>query len=468
MSKRQTATGRRQTGRTRQTADGGRQTTVPARVIAPPAVDPNELLRRHLNAAISTASLSDAEPDEPVPSSARKRARNDPRAASRLATVSLVQDDDVLRWVYDPPPSSSRRRARRAAAGASDENVVHGFQFLEVPPNEVIAKLEGLDRSLTPNRGLRQWTNGQPGPVTNAAKNGKVLLLVHGTFSKGDMYFEELAAAPDGPGFLTRCEATYDAVVTFDHPTLSMSPWINAIDLAKAMAGFTGPIDVICHSRGGLVVAWWLFHARPAVQRVVFVGSPLEGTSLAAPAKLKHALDLLGNFARALGAAGNAAATAVPMLAFAGGLMKILGGVLSLGAGSPLLDAGVAIVPGLASQSRVGNNFELERLFSEDWATRYQLHAILSNYEPAISLEPWWKFWTHFREIPGKIADWGADVIFAGPNDLVVDTASMTWLGGASIPKARQLEFKGSEAVHHCAYFRQEKTIDFLTGVLKI
>lgn len=357
---------------------------------------------------------------------------------------------------------------RRAALGVGDEKVVHGFQFLEVPPNEVIAKLENLDDSLTPERNLRQWTNGQPGPVTKAARTGKVLLLVHGTFSKGDMYFEEFEATAEGQSFLASCEAKYDAVITFDHPTLSMSPWINGIDLAKELADFTGPIDVICHSRGGLVVAWWLFQARPAVKRIVFVGSPMEGTSLAAPAKLKQALDLLGNFARALGAVGNAAASAVPMLGLAGGLMKILGGVLSLGADSPPIDAGVAIIPGLASQSRVRNNFELARLFSQDWSTRYELHAVLSNYEPKVVQEPLWKFWSHFRDIPGKIADFGADVIFSGPNDLVVDTASMTLLGGVAIPKARQLEFTGAEAVHHCAYFRQKKTLDFLSGVLNL
>src|SRR6185503_10572750 len=153
--------------------------------------------------------------------------------------------------------------------------------------------------------------NGQPGPIKKAALKGRLLLLVHGTFSRGDMYFEEFAATPDGQTFLTSCAKKYDAVVTFDHPTLAMSPWINALDLSQAMAGCAGPIDVICHSRGGLAVAWWLFHARPPVERVVFVGSPLEGTSVAAPANLKRALDLLGNFARALGTMGNAAATAV-------------------------------------------------------------------------------------------------------------------------------------------------------------
>jgi pimeloyl-ACP methyl ester carboxylesterase len=439
--------------------------------LSAPVADPqpNDLLRRNIAAAVQAAGLSDAEPDATFGGgSARKRARLDPRAGSRLATVALVQEDDVLRWVYDPPPASSRRRARRASTSMDDRDVIHGFQFLEVPPNEVVAKLQNLDLSMTPARGLRVWTDGQPDSIKKSTLKGRVLLLVHGTFSRGDMYFAEFAATPDGQKFLTACGKKYDAVLTFDHPTLAMSPWINALDLTRAMASCAGPIDVICHSRGGLAVAWWLFHAQPPVERVVFVGSPLEGTSVAAPANLKRALDLLGNFARALGTMANAAATAVPMLAFAGGLMKVLGGVLSLGASSPLIDAGVAIVPGLAAQSRVGNNFELERLFAEDWGKRYQLHAILSNYEPSVSPDPWWKFWKHFREMPGRALDWGADVIFKGPNDLVVDTPSMIRLGNVSVAKARQLEFHGDDAVHHCAYFRQPQTFDFLKSVLKV
>lgn len=434
-----------------------------------PALEPqaNDLLRLHMAAAVRKAGLSDPEPASSFEGgSARKRARFDPRAGSRLATVALVQEDDVLRWVYDPPPASMRRRARRAGSSMDDTDVVHGFQFLEVPPNQIVRKLEDLDDSLTPNRGLRQWIGGKPQPVEKPLK-GRVLLLVHGTFSRGDMYFEELGATTEGQKFLTACEK-YDAVVTFDHPTLAMSPWLNALDLTRAMAGCTGPIDVVCHSRGGLAVAWWLFHAQPPVARVVFVGSPLIGTSLAAPANLKRALDLLGNFARALGTVGNAAATAVPMLGIAGGLMKILGGVLSLGANSPLLDAGITIVPGLAAQSRVGNNFEIARLFADDWTKRYELHAVLSNYEPKADPDPWWKFWKYFRNIPGRALDWGADVIFDGPNDLVVDTSSMTRLGNVTVPKARQLEFAGSAAVHHCGYFRQPRTLDFLASALKL
>jgi pimeloyl-ACP methyl ester carboxylesterase len=434
-----------------------------------PAPDAHDLLRMNMEAAIRQANLSDPDTDRVFGGSTRKRARRDPRAGSRLATAALVQDDGILRWEYDPPPVSSRRRARRGGL-SSDPDVVHGFQFLEVPPNEFTAKLEDLDRRLTPQRHLRRWVRGDGTEIKKAAFGGSVLLFVHGTFSKGDMFIEEFnaAAAPKGPSFLDKCEKKYDAVLTFDHPTLSVGPWLNALDLAMAMRDVKGPIDVVCHSRGGLVVAWWLFHAAPKVRRIVFVGSPLEGTSLAAPARLRAALDLLGNMARALGTAANASATAVPMLAIAGGLFKLLGGILSFGGSSPLLDAGVNLVPGLVSQSRVQNNLELQRLFAQDWAKKLDLYAVLSDYEPTGSPEPWWKFWNHFRSIPGRVADSAADTIFEGPNDLVVDTASMTQLGASSIPAANRLDLTGPQSPHHCSYFRDQRAVDFLTTVLGV
>ncbi len=63
--------------------------------------------------------------------------------------------------------------------------------------------------------------------------------------------------------------------------------------------------------------------------------------------------------------------------------MKILGGMLSFGAGTPLVDAGIAVVPGLASQSRVANNYELLRLFADQWARPLELHSVSSDYAPA-------------------------------------------------------------------------------------
>jgi pimeloyl-ACP methyl ester carboxylesterase len=424
-----------------------------------------------LATAVADYQLSDIETDEDrvTGSSVRKRAFRQARAGSKLASVSLVRDDEVLRWVYEPPPASiGRRRGRRALSLVDPVNVIPGFQFREIPPNEVRKKLSELDDKLTPNRGLRAWVNGKPQAYDAKKMAGPLLLLIHGTFSKGDMYLEEFGSTPEGKTFLANAAKNYSAILTFDHPTLTVAPWLNALDLQRELGVPKGPIDVVCHSRGGMVASWWFYFYQPKVRNVVFVASPLEGTSLAAPARIKSALDLLGNLARGVGTVANTAATVVPMLAVAGGLMKILGGVISFTARSSLLDAGVGLVPGLVAQSRDASNFELERLYSSDWASKLRIHAVQSNYEPPENVDPWWKFWSRFRQIPGQLANFGADKVFAGPNDLVVDFASMTQMGVFTIPIDNRLDLTAERSVHHCAYFRQKKTVEFLTGVLEL
>ena len=58
---------------------------------------------------------------------------------------------------------------------------------------------------------------------------------------------------------------------------------------------------------------------------MVFVGSPLAGTSLASPYRLRAALDMMANVANALSLAGQAASTVFPLAAGAAGLAKVLG-----------------------------------------------------------------------------------------------------------------------------------------------
>jgi hypothetical protein len=102
------------------------------------------------------------------------------------------------------------------------------------------------------------------------------------------------------------------------------------------------------------------------VDQVVFVGSPLMGTSLASPTGCARRwtfwpmADAMSQLAR-----GTALAfpPAMPLALGVAGLAKVLGRVLNLGAALPLADAVVGLVPGLMSQSRVDNNLELAQLF---------------------------------------------------------------------------------------------------------
>jgi pimeloyl-ACP methyl ester carboxylesterase len=415
-----------------------------------------------LDGVVASLGLADAATTSAIPTALRRRRGFDPDRVDNLATLALVREDGLVRWIYEPPPRAGVRRMRRAALPAVGAERVHAFSFRELPSNEVLAAIETLDAKLTPNPGLRRLRDGAFVPAGDAKIAGRALLLVHGTFGKSEMYLDELAATPEGRDFLAAARKRYDAILAFEHPTLSVSPWINALDLEAATANVAAKLDVVAHSRGGLVVAWWLRNGARRVDNVVLVGSPLAGTSLASPAKLRQALDMLANTFRALELAGTAAATVAPMMGAVAGIAKIVGGALRLGAKTPLADAGVAIIPGLAAQSRVGNNAELLRLADIAWACSPAVHAVISNFEPAPAAAPLWQFWKHFRGLGSALVDTGADAIFRGPNDLVVDTDAMTALRNARLPKNRVLDFGTNGTVHHCNYFRQPRTLDFI------
>ena len=220
--------------------------------------------------------------------------------------------------------------------------------------NEIAQKLEEMDQNFTPQSPakLRQIQNRalQHDEVQPAA-SGKILLFVHGTFSNNDNLIEEINQTGMGKKFLADAGQQYGQVLAFDHYTLSRSPILNALDLARKFAASNAAVDAVCHSGGGLVTRWFcevMDQAPNRKRRAVLVGRPIGGTSLAAPDKLRGALNLLTNIGSKLGEG----LSLVPFLQAAGAATKV-----------PLIDAGVAMVPGLSAQSRVLNNNELKALF---------------------------------------------------------------------------------------------------------
>ena len=59
----------------------------------------------------------------------------------------------------------------------------------------------------------------------------RLLLFVHGTFSSTVGAFGALGIDQNGQGFLRTAISSYDAVIGFDHKTLSLDPRENAEDL---------------------------------------------------------------------------------------------------------------------------------------------------------------------------------------------------------------------------------------------
>lgn len=433
-----------------------------------------------LDAAIEGLGGAATEPEPRVPASRERRRGVRAEDYSSLATVSLIEDDGMLRWVYEPPPrASGRRRALRRAVPSIDGTPIRTIPIQDLPGNQVLQAIAALDDHLTPKRGIRVWRDGalqtEAKPVIEAKR---VLLLVHGTFSKSDMFVDELGATEPGRQFFADAAKAYDAILAFDHPTLAVSPWINALDLDAQLAGVSGRIDVVCHSRGGLVVAWWLRLARRDVGRVVFVGSPLAGTSLASPAALRQALDHLATAAKGIALASGVASGVLPFMTVVTGLAKALGKVLQLGADLPIADAAVVTVPGLASQSRVSNNAELLRLFAGEWPSKPECRAVIGNFKPA-EIDAGWKFWKRITHVGDQLKYGAVNLIFDGPNDLVVDTVTMQGpLEGDTAGKgmealARLLfdakcitQFENSPVVHHTNYFRQPQTVSALRALL--
>jgi hypothetical protein len=175
---------------------------------------------------------------------------------------------------------------------------------------------------------------------------------------------------------------------------------------------------------------------------------------------------MMANIANALALVGSAASTVFPIAAGAAGLAKVLGKTLRLGAALPIADAAVALVPGLASQQRTDNNAETERLFAERWLVQPRFCAVSADFEPNVD-QPAWKFWTRFRNIGLQAANLGADVVFPGANDLVVDTDSMTFLGQPAQGAPEVLSLGKTATTFHTNYFRDAAVVAFLAGKLK-
>ena len=118
------------------------------------------------------------------------------------------------------------------------------------------------------------------------------------------------------------------------------------------------------------------------------------------------------------------------------------------------------LVPGLATQQHVANNLDLRQLFADDWLTQPDLSGIGVAFQPDESREPAWKFWRRFSHLFDQAKYAAADLVFNGPNDLVVDVDSMFRLG-----KGRHIAFENlgtSPTLHHTNYFRDARVLDYL------
>ena len=439
----------------------------------------------------ATLAALDGEPIQRVIEKTARRAAPQ-RAPLERGALHLVRENGLLRWHIGPPPppgpglalalqrQAKRQGLRRAPLAAP--LVLDQTLFTKIEPSKIGAWIGRADRLLSPAAwnadgrlwGLRRLLPGgklapfAPGELS-ALAGKRVLIFLLGALSSGDATITDLRAAPGGPAMLAAALTAYDCVLCFDHPTLSRSPMLDAFDLAaRFAAGVPASLDLVAHGRGGLVARWFCEGFRhPAVPcRAILVGAPLAGTSLASPARVKATMDFLANTGDVLATVSSAAGGVLLGLAstLAGFFARVTGALAT-----PLADALVALLPGLAAQAREGGNAELLALRANtgafdfaDPASPVRYFAIRSDFAPVEKGA--WGILKSFVTRPGaSFLDTAANFVFQNDNDLLVDTASMTDAGerdGQPLELANVVhDFGPSRTVHHCNYFAQRATV---------
>ena len=274
-----------------------------------------------------------------------------------------------------------------------------------------------------------------PGDWTRLSE-GRALLFVHGTFSSCDAFHDLPQPVMD------ELSARYGGrIFAVNHPTMAEDPGENAeAFLAEAARhlpeGRSLTLDIICHSRGGLVARE--IAARGAdrgvtVGRTVMVGVPNGGTPLADSAHLLRMIDRLTTLARV-----------VPNRA-AGVVIDALVVVVKCAARALLHE-----MRGLRAMNPTEQYLQA---LNAGTAPATAFYAIVSNYEPRAG--------TPLFSLT-RAADAGADRVIFGSaeNDLVVPT-----LGGHSPPAAgfpvpddRRFVFATTAGVTHGDFFGQAET----------
>jgi hypothetical protein len=329
--------------------------------------------------------------------------------------------------------------------------------------------IESLERNVQPglvrmaSSDPKQWQRvsdltGIPLPQHRVAR---ILLFLHGTFSSTLGSFAGLAATERGEEFLDNAIRSYDAVLGFDHPTLSLDPMENAIDLLRRLSAAALPrpptIDIVGYSRGGLVARSLVEGLLPSAEwratagRVVFVGVPNGGTSMANPDHWERFLNLYTNLAVASLRVIGLITGSLPIAEIAAELLKGVGPFAKYLATYRVDGGGV---PGLAAMNPRGEFVrELNKTQPGQPGPGAPWYVISSAFEPG-------KVGGNLGAIPAelkrRLLDSLAHEFSAVPNDLVVDTESMSAIDpDVAGLVAGSLLLSPNGEVYHLTYFVQ-------------
>lgn len=444
-----------------------------------------------------------------------------PLAAGEQAVV-LVEGDGVLAWRFGRESAPSALAAvRRSRAGATRALVFD----LGIPPvsaaapgsaqrgwirDRLVAGVKAIVLYFAAEAvvagAMRALEGGKrDGPVViNSATDpaawlrpddlagldlpgnrpARLLLWVHGTFSSTVGGFGELTVTPWGQGLLTAALGRYDAVIGFDHRTMSRDPAQNAGDLLDALATLSRhqpiEIDAVCHSRGGLVLRSLIEQLLPRsglairVRRAVFVAATNRGTELARPDNWETLVDLVTNLSAITSQVLSLFPAAAAAATIGDEIIDTIGDFVKY-----LVEVAVKErrAPGIAAMDPAGAFVaEINRTQAgQPLPSDIDCYAIVSDFYAKLldsgEHEP--------REMPKRLAFILADGVIdrlmrgAGaqpvPNDLVVDVASMSQIDTAVGGYVKDvLDFGHNPLVYHTNYFLRPETVGRVAQWLRL
>jgi hypothetical protein len=266
-----------------------------------------------------------------------------PATAAQIADTNLNivrhKDSGCIQFIF-PAPGVQPALLAPAAQGRWEWIVQAALRAREQLTQSMIEKIEAANKP----EALLSLRTGAPQPAAAAelaaARGRKVLLLVHGVFSSTGGAFGDLAVDDT----MRQLLAHYDGrVFAYDHWTIAKTPQQNALDLLSHLPADAGwNVDIVCHSRGGLVVRSLLSNSDDAVLAAVasrragrianvgevfFVAAANQGSPLASPDDIQHFLNV-----------------AAMLASFSGGMaldlvIALARMVVSLGFGRPSVEA---------------------------------------------------------------------------------------------------------------------------------
>ncbi len=241
-----------------------------------------------------------------------------PVAADEIALAVVVDADTDTVVVLPPDPGTDRDAlgvARFSLTAEPGERGIVGVVarvLLSGPGRKVVNVLTGKvaraaaarwERRARPE-GVRLFRPRDPvegAPMTAEAwarlSGGPSLLWLHGPFVQTHTGFAGL----DRDLWGALADRYQGRVWAYDHHTVSVAPRANARDLLRQVAeAGTGPlvVDVVAHSRGGLVARELAERSRDTpltVRSLILAGTPNEGTPLADARGMIAGLNRFGN-----------------------------------------------------------------------------------------------------------------------------------------------------------------------------